>query len=85
MRVMIIGGGIGGLCLAHGLQKAGINVTVFERQVKPDIRPGASTKTKETNTIYSPAVSRIWLDMDYISTSMGGALYAAVCRSPIGL
>ncbi|WP_028927505.1 FAD-dependent oxidoreductase [Pseudonocardia acaciae] len=31
MRVMIIGGGIGGLCLAHGLRGAGIDVGVYER------------------------------------------------------
>jgi salicylate hydroxylase len=29
--VMIIGGGIGGLCLAHGLRQAGIPVDVYER------------------------------------------------------
>ena len=33
MRVLIIGAGIGGLCLAHSLRKAGIEVHVFERQV----------------------------------------------------
>ena len=31
LNVMIIGGGIGGLCLAQGLHGAGIRVTVYER------------------------------------------------------
>ncbi|BCJ75369.1 oxidoreductase [Catellatospora sp. IY07-71] len=31
LSVMIIGGGIGGLCLAHGLRRAGVAVTVHER------------------------------------------------------
>lgn len=30
-NVMIIGGGIGGLCLAQGLRQAGVAVTVYER------------------------------------------------------
>lgn len=31
MRIAVVGGGIGGLCLAHGLRKAGMDVVVYER------------------------------------------------------
>ncbi|WP_328645122.1 FAD-dependent monooxygenase [Amycolatopsis sp. NBC_00348] len=31
LRVVVIGGGVGGLCLAQGLRKAGVDVSVHER------------------------------------------------------
>src|SRR4029450_9969420 len=31
MHVLIIGGGTGGMCLAHGLRRAGVSVSVYER------------------------------------------------------
>ena len=31
LRVLVVGGGIGGLCLAQGLKKAGVTVAVYER------------------------------------------------------
>src|SRR5689334_11393840 len=31
MHVIVIGAGTGGMCLAHGLRRAGIRVSVFER------------------------------------------------------
>ena len=37
-RVLVIGGGLGGLCLAQGLHRAGINVAVYERDHSPDAR-----------------------------------------------
>jgi 2-polyprenyl-6-methoxyphenol hydroxylase-like FAD-dependent oxidoreductase len=38
MKVLIIGGGIGGLCLAHGFEHAGIDFTVLERDHDADAR-----------------------------------------------
>jgi len=38
LSVMVIGGGVGGLCLAQGLKKAGVKVSVFERDETPSSR-----------------------------------------------
>jgi 2-polyprenyl-6-methoxyphenol hydroxylase-like FAD-dependent oxidoreductase len=38
LRVIVIGGGLGGLCLAQALHKAGISVAVYERDPSPMLR-----------------------------------------------
>ena len=38
LDVAVIGGGIGGLCLAQGLKRAGVSVTVYERDHTADSR-----------------------------------------------
>ncbi|WP_201374674.1 FAD-dependent oxidoreductase [Ktedonobacter robiniae] len=37
-HVLIVGGGIGGLCLAQGLKKSGISVAVYERDASAQFR-----------------------------------------------
>jgi 2-polyprenyl-6-methoxyphenol hydroxylase-like FAD-dependent oxidoreductase len=39
VHVVVIGAGIGGLCLAQGLRRAGIRVSVYERDATAASRP----------------------------------------------
>ncbi len=49
LHVLIVGGGIAGLCLAQGLRQAGLDVTVYERDPSPGHRPqGHRVTLKET-------------------------------------
>lgn len=44
LHVLVIGGGIGGLCLAQGLKKSGMSVAVYERDAAagaPGVAPVA--------------------------------------------
>jgi 2-polyprenyl-6-methoxyphenol hydroxylase-like FAD-dependent oxidoreductase len=38
LRVAVAGAGLGGLCLAQGLARAGVDVQVYERDATPDVR-----------------------------------------------
>ena len=39
MKVAVVGAGLGGLCLAHGLRRNGVEVAVYERRARADHPP----------------------------------------------
>jgi 2-polyprenyl-6-methoxyphenol hydroxylase-like FAD-dependent oxidoreductase len=41
MKVLIAGAGLGGLCLTHGLRRAGLEVQVMERRPSPADQPAS--------------------------------------------
>jgi 2-polyprenyl-6-methoxyphenol hydroxylase-like FAD-dependent oxidoreductase len=80
LHIMIIGGGIGGLCLAQGLRHAGIPVTVYERtKVRTDwlqgyrihINPHGS---RALHDCLPPAIWQRFLDS--VSLNEGGIGFA---------
>jgi 2-polyprenyl-6-methoxyphenol hydroxylase-like FAD-dependent oxidoreductase len=88
LNVMIIGGGIGGLCLAQGLRRAGISVAVYERtEARTDwlqgyrihINPYGSRALHDSLT---PAAWQRFLDSVSVS---GGGFGFATDQSPRGV
>ncbi|RAX08104.1 stiblene epoxidase [Photorhabdus bodei] len=75
MHVGIIGAGIGGTCLAHGLRKNGIKVTVYERNsAASSILPGYGI---HINTFGKQALQEClpdenWLTFEEASRYIGG-------------
>jgi 2-polyprenyl-6-methoxyphenol hydroxylase-like FAD-dependent oxidoreductase len=68
LQVVVIGGGIGGLCLAQGLKKAGIAVAVYERDASPASREQGyrvhidPTGSRSLNQCLPPALWRVFVD-----------------------
>jgi 2-polyprenyl-6-methoxyphenol hydroxylase-like FAD-dependent oxidoreductase len=70
LEVLIVGGGIGGLCLAQGLHKAGVSATVYERDTSP------ISRTQGFRVHISPGGSRALHDC--LTPDMF-ALFCATC------
>ncbi|HKQ68349.1 MAG TPA: NAD(P)/FAD-dependent oxidoreductase [Polyangiaceae bacterium] len=61
LHVLIVGGGLGGLCLAQGLRKDGVSVAVYEREASPATAQGYrihidQTGSRALHTCLSPAL-----------------------------
>jgi 2-polyprenyl-6-methoxyphenol hydroxylase-like FAD-dependent oxidoreductase len=68
LKVVVIGGGIGGLCLAQGLKKAGVTVAVYERDASPTSREQGyrvhidPTGSRSLSQCLPPALWRVFVD-----------------------
>jgi 2-polyprenyl-6-methoxyphenol hydroxylase-like FAD-dependent oxidoreductase len=66
MRVVIAGAGLGGLCLAHGLRRDGVDVVVLERHPDPDARPasyGIHLNTDGLSALHACLPERNWAQL----------------------
>ncbi|HEY4051295.1 MAG TPA: FAD-dependent monooxygenase, partial [Acidobacteriaceae bacterium] len=73
-HVAIIGGGIGGLTLAQGLTKAGINVSVYERDQAPDARRQGfrvHIDPEGSNALHECLPGRLWEIFDATGGDLG--------------
>ena len=50
LRVLIAGGGLGGLCLAQGLRKGGVDCAVYEQEVAPSGNDGYRIHINQTGS-----------------------------------
>jgi 2-polyprenyl-6-methoxyphenol hydroxylase-like FAD-dependent oxidoreductase len=77
-RVIIVGAGIGGLCLAHALERAGIEVVVLERS--PVVSVAGAGITVQSNALI--ALREIGLDASVLAA--GEAIRTATLRDSNG-
>ncbi|MGH3834528.1 MAG: FAD-dependent oxidoreductase [Pseudonocardiaceae bacterium] len=57
LDVIIVGGGIAGLCLAQGLRQAGVSVAVYERDRSPTDRlDGYRIHINSTTAVAPPVI-----------------------------
>ena len=78
MRVLIVGGGVGGLCLANGLKKAGIDVVIFERQASPSeslAGHGIHVDANGRHALWNCLQPADWDRFNTISTAAGTQIF----------